>query len=145
MAGADLNPSAAPAALLGRVSHALEGSSAGLVLASFDPAGGHGPSPVTMGRRLVDLDAALGDWLDRLGQDRDVLFILASACGRDPVLHAASAPGGEPSALLAFSPAVASGVSLGPIGGLGDVAATAAEALGVHYGAGRSFLSAVLG
>jgi len=145
IAGADLDVAAPPTALFRRVTASLERASSGLIIARFDPESGHSPSPVTMARRLSAFDAALGDWLDTIGQDRDVLVLVTSATGLDPVLHASSAPAGEPTALLAFSPLVPSGVSLGQIDSLADVMATAAEALGATMGGGRSFLGAVIG
>lgn len=96
-------------------------------LASPAPASG----PVAVARRLARLDAELPALLDCL--DEDSLLLLIGVSGADPTVAVGDAVwSAERTALLAYTPAIPSGVDLGARASLADIGATLAENFGVE-------------
>jgi len=124
---------------------ATPNKSAGLVRVTFEPAS-HSPlSPHGIARGLKAFDDALGLWLDQNRERTDLLVLLTSACGRDPVFTAGDSATLEAVPFLAFSPALPSGVSLGPLAGFEALTATIADALGCPTTSDASVLPAIVG
>lgn len=108
-------------------------------LVDFDSLYGHRRDPAGYGRALEEFDRAVPALLERLGPD-DLLVITADH-GNDPV-HAGTDHTREYVPLLAYSPSLAGGGSLGVRETYADLAATIADNFGVPgTGNGRSFLA----
>lgn len=90
--------------------------------------------PIAVARSVRGLDRALPPLLDAL-DERSMLLIIGTG-GADPILASGGAPTRELVPLLAYTPAVPSGVDLGRAEGLDAIGATLVENFGLE-GNGR--------
>lgn len=112
-------------------------------LVDFDTLWGHRNDPVAYARGLEAFDRRLPEIVEALGP-RDVLIVTADH-GNDPATPSTD-HSREYVPLLVTGPCIRSGVNLGIRQTFADVAATAAEMLGlsVRFDAGESFADRVL-
>lgn len=108
-------------------------------LVDFDSLYGHRRDPKGYAEALEHFDRCVPDLMDKLSE-HDLLIITADH-GNDPT-HPGTDHTREYVPVLAFSPAMREGGSIGVRDSFADLAATIAENFGVGYeGHGRSFLS----
>ncbi|MCB9728475.1 MAG: hypothetical protein H6744_03935 [Deltaproteobacteria bacterium] len=99
--------------------------------------------PVAFSRGLAWFDSQIAAILDII--DESTLLLVSGIGGADPTYGALAVGTREQSPLLAYTPAVPSGVDLGSRESLGDIGATLAENFDVaHAGSGRSFFGPLL-
>ncbi|MEZ4268805.1 MAG: hypothetical protein R3F39_20815 [Myxococcota bacterium] len=114
----------------------------GVTVASFRAPASLG-GPVAFSRGLAWFDSQIAAILDVI--DETTLLLVSGIGGADPTFGARATATRELSPLLAYTPAVPSGVALGSRESLGDIGATLAENFDVpHHGAGRSFFGPLL-
>lgn len=101
-------------------------------------------SPVATGRGLARLDGDITRFVDRIQGRDDLLVIVTSVGGNDTVLTMREGVTREYAPVLAYTPAVPSGIALGERASLADIGATAAEVFGARTERGRSFLGDLL-
>ncbi|MGM0578759.1 MAG: hypothetical protein ACQEXJ_23760 [Myxococcota bacterium] len=136
------DPEASDDDLLHRMSEVLAGHEGGVVVAGLHLAGGGG-GPVALSRRIAWLDGRLPTLMDRM--DESTLLLVVGLGGADPILETHPEPTRERTPLLAYTPAVPSGVILGDRACLGDVGATLEENFGLAGStAGNSFYRPLL-
>lgn len=141
------HPSVAVEDVLDRIVEALTIPVTGVVVAMVAPPTPDDPeagrSPVEVARLLKRVDAGLGAVLDVMTTES--LFVMTSLRGLDMTLPVVDGPTREFGPLLAYAPAVPSGVELGTRASLADVAATIAENFGIpEFQAGTSFYGPLL-
>lgn len=120
----------------------LDGEASGLIfvnLVDFDMLYGHRRDPLGYAKALSEFDVALGSILQKL-RPSDLLLISADH-GCDPTFRATTDHTREFVPLLAYSPGLKQGGSLGTRNSFADLGATMAENFQVATGAGLSFLS----
>jgi len=102
-----------------------------------------GAGPVGIARGLASLDAAIVRLLDQ--QPEDTVLIITSLGGHDATIAPGTGPTREDAPILAYTPAVPSGIALGKRSTLADIGATVVEILGVDEPApGTSFYAELL-
>ena len=110
-----------------RLTEAASGLARGLILAGVHLPRDRGP--VACARALEQLDSQIPLILDAL--DDSGLLLVSGTTGADPVMFAQEGFTREDVPLLAYTPAVASGVQLGRASSVASVGATIAENFGV--------------
>ncbi len=114
----------------------------GVTVASFRAPASLG-GPVAFSRGLAWFDSQIAAILDVI--DETTLLLVSGIGGMDPTFGARATATREHSPLLAYTPAVPSGVALGHRESVGDIGATLAENFDVpHAGTGRSFFGPLL-
>ncbi len=97
--------------------------------------------PVSVGRRFARLDAAVSRLLDNIADKDNAIVFVVGVGAADPTAFNAASGTREYAPVLAYSPAVPSGVDLGTRVALADVGATVGEILGVDVRRGSSFFA----
>jgi phosphopentomutase len=134
----ELRGEAVVARLIAESSH----GGAGVTVASFRAPASLG-GPVAFSRGLTWFDSQIAAILDIINET--TLLLVTGIGGVDPTFGARAVATREQSPLLAYTPAVPSGVALGSRESLGDIGATLAENFDVpHAGSGRSFFGPLL-
>lgn len=141
------HPSTAVEDVFERVVEALTIPVTGVVVAMVGPPEREDPeagrSPVEVSRLLKRVDGGLGAVLDVMTTES--LLVITSVRGNDTTLPVVDGGTREFGPLLAYAPAVPSGVELGTRASLADVAATIAENFGIpEFQAGMSFYGPLL-
>ncbi len=143
--GVAAHPVDGKAGLLDGVAKLLPEVERGLFVATPDSDGRPDAAvgPVGVARRLTHLDAELAVLLDQLPDD--ALVLLTGLGGNDATVAVREGATREQVPLLAYTPALPSGIDVGVRASLADVGATAAEVLGATGDvSGASFLGELL-
>jgi phosphopentomutase len=132
---------------MAKISEALVQRPSGLIFANlvdFDMLYGHRKDVEGFARSLEEFDAMLGPFLDSL-RPTDLLLITADhGCDPDPV-NPTTDHSREYVPILAYSPGVRGGASLGTRATLADMGQTVAENFGGRIPHGTSFLEELAG
>ena len=113
------------------------------IIVAVEPVGGTDKAgPVGIARAWSRLDGHLGRLLDH--QPEDSLLLVFSLSGNDATIAARRGQTREFSPVLAYTPALPSGVDLGEPRALADLGATVAEIMGCQGGGGASFFGRLI-
>ncbi len=136
------DPDATGELMFDRVRRAMQRSRRSLVIGTCGTRAGVA-GPVAVARTLTTLDTEIAQLLDHLTEGH--LLVIIGLNGRDPTVSGSGTPTVEWLPMLAYTPAVPSGIDLGTRSRIADLGATLAEAFGVEdAGRGDSFFGPML-